>query len=130
MLRAAYGLLRDSGRVLLEAAPEGIDVSEIAGALAGHLYVENVHDLHVWEISSGFPSLSAHVLVHPGDDCHAIRRELEQLLDDRFRIDHTTSKSITRSNPDSCASAALRRPPRPPSASSPWPRTCYPCGSG
>jgi len=46
--------------------------------------------VHVWEISSGFPSLSAHVLVHPGDDCHAIRRELEQLLDDRFHIDHTT----------------------------------------
>ena len=90
MLRAAYGLLRDSGRVLLEAAPEGMNVSEIAGALASHPHVENVHDLHVWEISSGFPSLSAHVLVHPGDDCHAIRRELEQLLEDRFQIDHTT----------------------------------------
>jgi cobalt-zinc-cadmium efflux system protein len=90
MLRAAYSLLRDSGRVLLEAAPEGMNVSEIAGALASHPHVENVHDLHVWEISSGFPSLSAHVLVHPGDDCHAIRRELEQLLDDRFQIDHTT----------------------------------------
>jgi cobalt-zinc-cadmium efflux system protein len=90
MLRAAYGLLKDSGRVLLEAAPEGINVSEIARALASHPHVENVHDLHVWEISSGFPSLSAHVLVHPGDDCHAIRRELEQLLDDRFHIDHTT----------------------------------------
>jgi cobalt-zinc-cadmium efflux system protein len=90
MLRSAWGLLRDSGRVLLEAAPEGVDVEEIGGALAAHPHVESVHDLHVWQISSGFPSLSAHVLVHPGDDCHGIRRELEQLLRDRFHLDHTT----------------------------------------
>lgn len=90
MLRAAWGLLHDSGRVLLEAAPEGVDVEEIGRALAAHAHVESVHDLHVWEISSGFPSLSAHVLVRPGDDCHGIRRELEQLLHDRFHLDHTT----------------------------------------
>jgi cobalt-zinc-cadmium efflux system protein len=90
MLRSAYGLLRDSGRVLLEAAPEGVDVGEIGRALAAHPHVESVHDLHIWEISSDLPALSAHVLVHPGDDCHAIRRELERLLDDRFGITHTT----------------------------------------
>ncbi len=90
MLRSAWGLLRDSGRVLLEAAPAGIDADEIGRALAGNPHVANVHDLHVWEISSGFPSLSAHVLVHPGDDCHAIRRELERMLEERFDITHTT----------------------------------------
>jgi cobalt-zinc-cadmium efflux system protein len=90
MFRAAYGLLRDSGRVLLEAAPEGMSVTEIGDALARHPHVSDVHDLHVWTITSGFPSLSAHVLVHPGDDCHAIRRELEQMLLERFGIDHTT----------------------------------------
>jgi cobalt-zinc-cadmium efflux system protein len=90
MLRSAWGLLRDSGRVLLEAAPEGLDVEEIGRALAGHPRVQSVHDLHVWEISSGFPSLSAHVLVHRDDDCHGIRRELEQVLDERFGIEHTT----------------------------------------
>jgi cobalt-zinc-cadmium efflux system protein len=90
MLRAAWGLLRHSGRVLLEAAPEGMSVEEIGRALAAHPHVESIHDLHVWEIGSGFPSLSAHVLVHQGDDCHNIRRELEKLLDDRFSIDHTT----------------------------------------
>jgi cobalt-zinc-cadmium efflux system protein len=90
MLRSAYGLLRDSGRVLLEAAPEGVDVGEIGRALAAHPHVESVHDLHVWEISSDLPALSAHVLVHPGDDCHAIRRELEWLLADRFGITHST----------------------------------------
>jgi cobalt-zinc-cadmium efflux system protein len=90
MLRSAWALLRDSGRVLLEAAPAGIDVEEIGRALAGHPHVESVHDLHVWEISSAFPSLSAHVLVHEGDDCHGIRRELEQLLRERFGLEHTT----------------------------------------
>ncbi len=90
MLRAAYGLLRDSGRILLEAAPEGMDVTEIGDALARHPHVSDVHDLHVWTITSGFPSLSAHVLVHLGDDCHAIRRELEAMLQERFGIGHTT----------------------------------------
>jgi cobalt-zinc-cadmium efflux system protein len=90
MLRAAYGLLRDSGRVLLEAAPGGMSVDEIGAALVGHPHVTSVHDLHVWEIGSGFPALSAHVLVHPGDDCHAIRQELEAMLAERFEIGHTT----------------------------------------
>lgn len=52
MLRSAWGLLRDSGRVLLEAAPEGMSVEEIGRAIAAHPHVENVHDLHVWQISS------------------------------------------------------------------------------
>jgi cobalt-zinc-cadmium efflux system protein len=90
MIHSAWRLLHDSGRVLLEAAPEGIDAQEIGRALAAHPHVENIHDLHVWEISSGFPSLSAHVLVHKDDDCHGIRRELELMLDKRFHIDHTT----------------------------------------
>ena len=90
MLRAAYRLLRDSGRVLLEAAPEGISADEVGRAIAAHPHVDSLHDLHVWQVSSGFPSLSAHVLVHPGDDCHAIRRELEQMLGGRFGIEHTT----------------------------------------
>lgn len=90
MLRAAYGLLRDSGRVLLEAAPEGMDVDEIRRAIADHPQVSSLHDLHVWEVGSGFPALSAHVLVAPGEDCHGIRRALEQMLDERFEIEHTT----------------------------------------
>jgi cobalt-zinc-cadmium efflux system protein len=90
MLRTSYVLLRDSGRVLLEAAPEGMEIEEIGKALAAHPLVTNVHDLHVWEIGTGFPALSAHVLVAPGDDCHAVRRDLEELLADRFGITHST----------------------------------------
>ena len=90
MFTAAYGLLRDSGRVLLQAAPKGMDVEEIGRALARQPGVVQVHDLHVWEVTSDFPSLSAHVLVEPDADCHAVRRELEALLRERFDLEHTT----------------------------------------
>ena len=52
--------------------------------------VVEVHDLHVWELSAGFPALSAHVLVKREADCHAARRALEALLRERFALDHTT----------------------------------------
>src|SRR5262249_45188764 len=90
MLRASYVLLRDSGRVLLEAAPEGMDSEEIGQALAAHPHVPNGPDLPRWEIGTGFPALSAHVLVAAGDDCHGVRRELETMLASRFGISHTT----------------------------------------
>lgn len=90
MLHASVHLLREAVHVLMEGAPEGMDVTEIGESLAAHACVTNVHDLHVWEITSGFPALSAHVLVRPDDDCHAVREELEHLLEDRFHISHTT----------------------------------------
>jgi cobalt-zinc-cadmium efflux system protein len=90
MLATAWPLLRRSGRVLLEAAPEGVSPDEVAAAIRGHGGVTDVHDLHVWEISSGFSALSAHVLVGRGEDCHRIRRELETVLHDRFGLEHTT----------------------------------------
>ena len=90
MLRTAWSLLRDSGRVLLEGAPAGMDPAAIGDALARHPGVIEVHDLHVWEVTSDFPALAAHVLVAPGDDCHRIRRELQELLGERFAIRHTT----------------------------------------
>ena len=90
MARAAWGLISQTGRALLEGSPGGMRPDEIGQALASHPHVANVHDLHVWEITSGFPALSAHVIVHPRDDCHAIRLELEQFLDERFGIEHTT----------------------------------------
>ncbi len=90
MLWAAWGLLRDSGRVLLEAAPPGVDVEEIGGVMARYRAVEGVHDLHVWEVSSGFVALSAHVTVTTGVDCHDVRRELADLIAEGFGITHTT----------------------------------------
>lgn len=90
MLRASWRLLRDSGRVLLDIAPAGLPVEEIGTTMATHPGVVQVHDLHVWEVTTEFPALSAHVLVEPGADCHGIRRELEVLLRDRFGVEHTT----------------------------------------
>jgi cobalt-zinc-cadmium efflux system protein len=90
MLRSGYGLLRDSGRVLLEAAPRGLDPGEIGRALAAEHHVVEVHDLHVWEVTSGFPSLSAHVVVRTGCDTQAHRRQLADMLRERFGIEHTT----------------------------------------
>jgi cobalt-zinc-cadmium efflux system protein len=90
MLRAAWALLRDSGRIFLEAAPRGVDVDAIGKAMVGQPGVTEVHDLHVWEVSSGFVALSAHVQVGRDNDCHAARRELETLLHDTYEIEHTT----------------------------------------
>jgi cobalt-zinc-cadmium efflux system protein len=83
-------LVRDSGRIFMEAAPEGLDPEEVGHVIASHPGVVNVHDLHVWEVTSGFPALLAHVLVEQDVDCHAERRELEHLLEDRFDLHHTT----------------------------------------
>jgi cobalt-zinc-cadmium efflux system protein len=90
MLYSAYALLRASGRIFLEAAPEGLDVPAIGNALAAEPNVVQVHDLHVWEVTSGFPALSAHVVVERDCDCHAVRASLERLLADRFDLTHTT----------------------------------------
>lgn len=90
MLRSAWGLIRAAGRVLMEAAPEGIDPDAIGRALAAQPGVVEVHDLHVWEVTSGFPALSAHVIVGADVDCHASRRDLEDLLGREFGISHTT----------------------------------------
>jgi cobalt-zinc-cadmium efflux system protein len=90
MLRAGYGLVRDSGRIFLEASPKGLDPEEVGHAIASHPGVASVHDLHVWEVTSGFPALSAHVLVAEDEDCHAERRGLEHLLEERFDLHHTT----------------------------------------
>jgi cobalt-zinc-cadmium efflux system protein len=90
MLRSGWGLLRDSGRVLLEAAPRGLDPDEIGRTLAAEHHVVEVHDLHVWEVTSGMPSLSAHVTVRAGCDTQSHRRQLAELLRDRFGIEHST----------------------------------------
>jgi cobalt-zinc-cadmium efflux system protein len=90
MLRAAWALLRDSGRIFLEAAPRGVDVDAIGKAMVSQAGVSEVHDLHVWEVSSGFVALSAHVQVGRDNDCHAARRSLERLLHDTYEIEHTT----------------------------------------
>ncbi|MGW3953492.1 cation diffusion facilitator family transporter [Streptomyces sp. NPDC004752] len=90
MAKAGYGLLRESGRIFLEAAPADVDPDLLGDTLVGRPTVVEVHDLHVWQITSGQPALSAHVLVAPDGDCHAVRRDLEALLRHDYGITHTT----------------------------------------
>jgi cobalt-zinc-cadmium efflux system protein len=90
MVRAGLSLVRDSGRILLEAAPEGLDPDTIGRQLADYNGVVEVHDLHVWQITSGSPALSAHVIVAPALDCHRVRRDLEAMLRERYHLTHTT----------------------------------------
>jgi len=90
ILASSWTILRDSTGILLEAAPRDLDTRAVGERLARAPGVVDVHDLHIWTITSGFPALSAHVLVGRGEDCHARRRELETILAREFRIEHTT----------------------------------------
>jgi cobalt-zinc-cadmium efflux system protein len=90
MLRSAWSLLRESGRIFMEASPAGIDPQQVARTLAADADVSEVHDLHVWTVTSGFPALAAHVLVSPDTDCHDARRRLQHLLEEQFHLHHVT----------------------------------------
>jgi cobalt-zinc-cadmium efflux system protein len=90
MLWSSVQLLRESTVIFLERAPSDADPEAIGRALVGERDVVEVHDLHVWTVTSGFPALSAHVLVAPDADCHAARRRLERVLSERFGLSHTT----------------------------------------
>lgn len=90
MTRSGVMLVKASARIFMEAAPEDLDPQAIGRALVAQAGVVEVHDLHVWEISSGFPALSAHVLVGADCNCHQARRAMEAMLHERFALDHTT----------------------------------------
>ena len=90
ILASSWSIVRDSVHVLLEGAPRGMDTRTLGRRMTQVPGVVEVHDLHVWTITSGFPALSAHVLVERHEDCHARRRELEEMLLNEYGIEHTT----------------------------------------
>ena len=90
MLWASYGLLRDSGRIFMEAAPRELDPQQIGRTLAAEDGVVEVHDLHVWEVTSGMPAISAHMIVGKDVDCHEARWNAARLLEERFGVEHST----------------------------------------
>ena len=90
VLASSWRILRESLEILLEGTPEGIDAGEVGRAMTTEPDVADVHDLHIWTITTGFPALAAHVLVARDADCHAVRRRLERMLGERFGLDHTT----------------------------------------
>ena len=90
MLKSAWSLLRASGRIFLEGSPPEMDPAGVARAIAEDGDVVEVHDLHVWTVTSGFPALAAHVLVTPDSDCHSARRRLAHMLEERYHLHHVT----------------------------------------
>jgi cobalt-zinc-cadmium efflux system protein len=86
----SWRLVSEPLGVLMEAAPSGLDVQEVGRAMASVPGVREVHDLHVWTVTSGFPALAAHVLTEPTEDVDEVRRRVEALLMERFSIEHTT----------------------------------------
>ena len=94
ILASAVGIVREALDVLMEAAPAGVDVQEIGSAMAAVPGVREVHDLHVWTVTSGFPALAAHVVAAPGEDVDVVRARVEALLHDRFEIHHTTLQTM------------------------------------
>ncbi|MGK5630126.1 cation diffusion facilitator family transporter [Streptomyces sp. URMC 123] len=90
MIKSGVSLVRASGRIFLEAAPAGFDPDAIGDRMAEHPGVVEVHDLHVWEITSGEVVLSAHVLVEVGGDCHTVRQGVQATLREEYGITHAT----------------------------------------
>lgn len=90
MVRSGWSLLSASTKVLLEGAPVGTPAREVGEALAQVDGVREVHDLHVWELTQGFPSVTAHVVIEPGLAPHELRFALERVLRERFGVSHST----------------------------------------
>jgi cobalt-zinc-cadmium efflux system protein len=108
VLASAWRLLGESVSILLETTPRGMTAEDVGRSILGVPGVVQVHDLHVWTITSGFPALSAHVLVEPGADCHALRRRIEAVLRERFELEHTTLQ-VDHAGLATEASVELRR---------------------
>ena len=89
-----WGLLSQAVHVLMEGVPTHLNAKEVGQAMAGVPGVKEIHDLHIWTITSGLDALSAHVVVPPGNDRDTVLRCLQQLLHDRYEIDHATLQVV------------------------------------
>lgn len=94
ILLGSWRLLREPFEVLMETAPAGIDVQEVGGAMCAVSGVREVHDLHVWTVTSGFPALAAHIRTDPNEDPGEVRERLEAVLHERFGLEHTTLQVV------------------------------------
>jgi cobalt-zinc-cadmium efflux system protein len=95
ILLGSWRLLREPFDVLMESAPEGIDVQEVGRAMCEVAGVREVHDLHVWTVTSGFPALAAHVRTDPSEDVDLVRERIEAVLSERFELEHTTLQVVS-----------------------------------
>ena len=97
---SSWRLLKEPVDVLLESAPAGTDVSAVGRAMAADPQVVEVHDLHVWTVTSGFPALSAHVVVDRGAGRDDVLARMERMLGERFDIHHTTLQVVECADPE------------------------------
>ena len=97
ILPRTFLLMRHAVRVLIEAAPPEISVEKVIAEMKGLNGVEDVHDLHVWTITSGMESASGHVVLAPGADYDTVLGDIHSLLHDKFHIEHATIQCEPRS---------------------------------
>jgi cobalt-zinc-cadmium efflux system protein len=90
ILYSSWGLVKESIEILMQSVPKGIDIEEVQRAMEQVGGVTKVHDLHIWAVTSGVSTLSAHVVVNGRQDFHQVLNELEVILRERFNIEHTT----------------------------------------
>jgi len=90
ILYSSWGLVKESIEILMQSVPKGIDIEEVQRAIEQVSGVTKVHDLHIWAVTSGVSTLSAHVVVNGREDFHLVLNELEVILRERFNIEHTT----------------------------------------
>ena len=96
MLMHGYQTLKQSGRILLEAAPEGIDLHAIKSFIEEHESEPKVINLHVWSINDDVATMTVHVRVAEGVDCHSLQLELDNFCRNEFAIQHTTIQTTHR----------------------------------
>ncbi|MEA2497222.1 MAG: cobalt-zinc-cadmium efflux system protein [Thermoleophilaceae bacterium] len=94
ILLSSWRLVREPFNVLMESAPEGINVQDVGSAMCSVPGVREVHDLHVWTVTSGFPALAAHIRTEPNESADEVRERLEAVLHERFGLDHTTLQVV------------------------------------
>lgn len=102
ILRGALGLISDSANILLEAAPEGVRVEEVAAAIRGVKGVKAIHDLHVWAITSGMNAVSAHIVIEDSqaERASSILKEINGVLKSKYNISHATFQTECVSCPE------------------------------
>ncbi|QKV51928.1 MULTISPECIES: cation diffusion facilitator family transporter [Comamonadaceae] len=90
VLPRTWVLLKESLNILLEGVPNGMDIAEVRNSIAKVSGVTSVHDLHIWALTSGKPSLTAHVVHDPSSTPEIVREAINAILADRFAVFHTT----------------------------------------
>ncbi|MDQ0112393.1 cobalt-zinc-cadmium efflux system protein [Paenibacillus harenae] len=90
ILKSAWGIINSTVHILMEGTPHSIDADEVKATLLGVAGVSDVHDLHIWTITSGIDSLSCHLIIHDNADGQVVLREALKLIEEQYGIDHAT----------------------------------------